>query len=532
MKSIRSRCNLWTLAVAGLCLLAILFAAIPVSGTSSPRDRNRRSISRSRSYESQDSQRKNFGTSVSTTVKDFSSLQSRQTGSTPADCRVETLTQSISLFSFDLNSATWEGWLSMLCNRPNFTVWDNVEILATRSDFGPLISGKTSGIVRPPPGLAPTFIFYSTCRVRVPIVDEQDVRYFPFDRIYVPIQLESLVPNTTMRLAFPRENARLAHDFFTDDAVAVNDAKTVIIDETIEYGFSFLGGEEVSFDRVTVVYEFDRDDSTNWVQAMLPTFLSFALSMWATFLPVAHSFDARMGILGASIFVVVLNIGAINALLAFPTVMTVGDYVNMVSLVLIALVFLESIVERWLFIRNEQKQAALEEMEEEVEETEDRKAEAQEIAEAIASKQIILGTLPPTDQGGDVTIPRHVIEKTTTAGTSYAAATAEVDLENGLQKRPTTTKTPTRAPTAKSPTGSKRPPSITSQTDKTRCCVLFPQAKVKTDDGGVKVLTRYEQFLVNMSLMTFVLGTVAYIAIVVGLLVGYRPPKCYEDVVC
>ncbi|KAI9032210.1 hypothetical protein DFJ74DRAFT_701832 [Hyaloraphidium curvatum] len=439
----------------------------------------------------------------------------RQNG-TAIQCQLELFTQLIGTFSLADGTAVWTGWISMLCNA-NVTVWDSVELLNLETEFGPLVTNRQAGIVDPPAALGPGFTFFSTAKIRVPILVDSDLTYYPYDRVWVPITMEALEETSALRVSFPQENAIIADtDFATDDEFTLYSTRAIVVTETIDYQFRYLGGRNATYDRITVVYSFYRSDYVNWIQAMLPTFLSFVLSMGALFLSVVVDFEARMGILGASVFVVVLNINVLNAFLGFPSVMTTGDLINLVTMSIIGLVIVETIWERWLQLRFEELKEAEEKRLEELEEVENRKLDAQELAMAISK------TIAELDDDGDQGGLRR--RSADPAQKSDGVAAAGVMLEVPKTEAPLsaprqTTGTPLVSPTNRTATAT--PARKTSK----GCCNLIPNMENVP-------LDKYEQALLHLSLATFVFFMVAYIAINIGLLVGYRPSPCYEDEIC
>lgn len=392
----------------------------------------------------------------------------------------------------------------MLCDTSNITIWDDLKFVGLRTESEPLVSVQKTGEVVAPPGMDSSFRYYSSTKLRAVLVVENDIRFYPRDVLYVPITLEALHENTSLKLLLPRENAVLMPDFTTDEAIQIDDGRTIVAVEAITYDFRYSASDPGTYDRAMVIYAFDRNDITNWVQALSPTLLAFIVSVGSCFLTAAHSFDARLGVLGATLFVVVINVNTFNQFLYFPPSRTTGDYVNLVTIIMIAFLFLEAILERWLYVRYEEAQRLMEETEED----DDRRLEAEEIATAIEKRQIIMRRR--TDLEAD-------------------ELDVKVDMDSvGLHQR--ALKEISLASEARP--ASPKPSSTRSiKSFKTRCCQLFPDPKAKTDTERGK-LTEYEQFIINMSYGTFAVTSAVYIAVVIGLLVGYRPSTCFKDFVC
>lgn len=393
---------------------------------------------------------------------------------------------SISEFSFEKASAIVTGWITMVCDA-NHTVWNSLELLDAKIG-GIEISGQDYMELEKPSTLGPAFKYWSTMKLRADVSVVFDLRYYPFDKIYVPLSLESLYDTQTLRVLYDAKETSVAPDFATDSSVELAPGVPRAVVDVASYSDAYLtqnASEIPMFDRVTIVYQFSRDDTTNFVQNMLPTYISFLLSTASLILPISDHFDARMGIMGASIFVVVLNVGALNTFLGYPTVMTTGDIINVVTMIIVGLIFIESIVEKWLLIRHQRKEAkeeaaqaallAEEEKEMMVEEEPDEAAKlAADVAAAIGST---------------------AVEGTFTSTTKRRVA----------QLGP--------APVA---------PELPKEEPKRRLFgLLSPEGE-----------SSYSDNLVKMSLTTFAFAWIVYIAINIGMMVGYRPPACYPGLQC
>jgi hypothetical protein len=90
----------------------------------------------------------------------------------------------------------------------------------------------------------------------------------PFDRIYVPFALETLPTSAEVNIIYDNKPNSISPNFTTDSAVSLRTMKPIVIQEKAVYSDAYLTSnpaEIASFDRVTVVFEFYRDDSTKWV---------------------------------------------------------------------------------------------------------------------------------------------------------------------------------------------------------------------------------------------------------------------------
>ena len=85
---------------------------------------------------------------------------------------------------------------------------------------------------------------------------------------------------------------------------------------------------DIYYWRTDLWFGFKRMDYTNFVQFLLPTYLAFLISLFSLAVPVFENFDARVGILGASLFVVVLNMNALSNFLGSPATMWVPLVAN------------------------------------------------------------------------------------------------------------------------------------------------------------------------------------------------------------
>ncbi|KAI9016126.1 hypothetical protein DFJ74DRAFT_644840 [Hyaloraphidium curvatum] len=367
-------------------------------------------------------------------------IAARQTNETATECHFETYTMSLLGFSFADDSAVWEGWITMVCDA-NVTLWDTVEILNLKPG-GLSVSGQEYRTIPPAAQLGPAFVHWSTMKVQATARVDEDLRYYPFDETYLRLIIEALPDTTALKLVYDDKNSVVAPDVAMDPALALRSGPPTVLRSVVEYSETYLS------------------------QIMLPSYLSFAMSLGALVLPVTDHFDARMGILGASIFVVVLNINSLNAFLGF------GDYINITTMVLVGLIFIESIVERWLLIQYEAKQEKLA--------AEKSSSEIEGKAAAFAEEAS--------------SVSPHV-STASQRKTTAVAINGDVSDPDEVPSKPA------------------------------RVCWGYGPCSIAKGDS-------YRDFLVSLSLITFVVALVIYVAVNIGLFVGYRPPSCYPEINC
>lgn len=107
------------------------------------------------------------------------------------DCVFEVVTDYVWQFSFQSGTAVWQGWITAFCPVGNISVWDLVMIRDAQG-LDPdvdIVSCQSGQLDAAPSGLAPELVYWSWANYRAEIPVDFDLRYFPFDKIYVPLVL-------------------------------------------------------------------------------------------------------------------------------------------------------------------------------------------------------------------------------------------------------------------------------------------------------------------------------------------------------
>lgn len=172
--------------------------------------------------------------------------------------------------------------------------------------------------------------------------------------------------------------------------------------------------------------------------------------------------------------------------------MTTGDIINVTTLLMVGIIFIESIVEKWLLIKYEKKK--------------EQEQALLDYQEAVAKYE------------GDVAAHTEAVTNAINGSAVVADKVAASSTEMEVNVSTATQRKSGLVPDA------SRPPAapVTQKKEDIICFGLF---RAPSDD-------KYHDFLVSMSMITFVIMLVAYVAINVGLLVGYRPKTCFEDFKC
>lgn len=164
-------------------------------------------------------------------------------------CRFEVYTTAVWGFSFLRMNAAYEGQISMICNQENLTAWDVMDPLNIRAVEGRSMSQKEKQAVKldkAPPGLAPNFVYFSTYRLEAPLLVEYDLRYYPWDLVFVAVTFEANFENSVFTLDYDEESRDFAEDFKTDPALALRDPNPDVISQTATYtvGSKGFGGDD------------------------------------------------------------------------------------------------------------------------------------------------------------------------------------------------------------------------------------------------------------------------------------------------
>ncbi|KAI9016919.1 hypothetical protein DFJ74DRAFT_248611 [Hyaloraphidium curvatum] len=227
----------------------------------------------------------------------------RQAGndSAPA-CLVDAVALSVAGFSFAARTATAELRVLAVCSS-QMGVTDVLRLVGPQGDGSVQVSAQ-GGAPLPAEAQAqlPGMVWMAAAQYRADVRARFELKYYPFDRIRVPVALEATKPWGDMEVRFglldANPGSRIGNGFFTDEALMLQ-GLPIVVAGNFGYVPDSFGAQAPEFARFTFEYEFRRDDVTTFVQVMLASYLAFMLSVSSLALPVEEHFDSRMGILGA-----------------------------------------------------------------------------------------------------------------------------------------------------------------------------------------------------------------------------------------
>lgn len=294
----------------------------------------------------------------------FDQLVDAQNVTTPVpalvNCKLAVFTLRLERFDVQRASFFWEGTLSTLCDA-DLQVRDVIRIFGVDSTIeGGITTLSASNLT------VGDDVFSSSATLAATIDMTYENQFFPFDLIRAPLRLQARLDRKRLNLTFSDRESGIIDNFVPmSGLILLKPTKNVsrtggsFTREVVILPSDFTWGpaHDADYDQLVFTYYLEREDKSDFVLLMLPTYFAFFISLVAMSMPVDEGFGTRFGILSGAVFAVVLNIQAVNNSIGIAVKFTLADAINFVTVFLIALAFLETLMEKWFIMVDERKAA-------------------------------------------------------------------------------------------------------------------------------------------------------------------------------
>jgi hypothetical protein len=231
----------------------------------------------------------------------------------PTECEVSVVNLQLSRFDLLDDVFVYSGWINAVCTgEVNETVEEFSDMTRVEGDDGQ----HTTNVERREFTQNGQMYTWTTMKVWHKFYHPFNVVSYPYTTNYMTISIECNLERALMkwRLA-PNPVTNHESSFFIDKAFDYQSVKAYM--DIVAYPTRFglppgVGEDGYLYDRLNIQFTVSQNDLVNFMQNMIATYVAMVMALLALVIPVSTGLDARLGLLGAGLFVCVLNVATFN----------------------------------------------------------------------------------------------------------------------------------------------------------------------------------------------------------------------------